>query len=303
MSSAVQQRPIVGISARLGAVVALGIMFALVKLASTRGVNIVENVFYRQLLALPIVIAWIAMGPGWSALRTQRPGAHVVRMILGLTAMSFNFGAMILLPLAEATVIGFTVPMFATLLAAAVLGEKAGLPRWSAVVLGFIGVLIVVQPGHAHIEPWGAAVALTGALLTAGVTIQIRQLGATEDAATTVIWFTLSSLIPLSVLMIWFGQMHDPMTWLILLAIGLSGGVAQLCLTAALRLAPVAVVMPMDYTALLWATLWGFVLFGALPSPWTWVGAPIIIASGLIIVWREHVKRRRIATSGGSETT
>lgn len=298
-----QQRPLTGIAARLAAVAALSIMFALVKLAFTRGVNIFESLFYRQFLAIPLILVWIAMGPGWSALKTKRPGAHMVRMGLGLTGMGFNFGAMILLPLAEATVIGFTVPMFATILAALLLGEKVGLPRWSAVLLGFAGVLIVVQPGHANIAPMGAAVALTGALMTAAVTIQIRQLGATENPATTVIWFTVSSLIPLGILMFWFAQPHDGTTWAILFGIGLTGGIGQLCLTAALRFAPVSVVMPMDYTALIWSTLWGLVIFETLPSPWTWVGAPIIIGSGLIIVWRENMKQKRIATTGESDTT
>jgi drug/metabolite transporter (DMT)-like permease len=93
--------------------------------------------------------------------------------------------------------------------------------------------------------------------------------------------------------MVWFGQAHDAKTWLILAAMGLAGGLAQLTLTGSLKLAPVAVVMPMDYTSLLWATLLGAWLFGEYPTFWTWVGAPIIIASGLVIVWREHLAARR----------
>ena len=295
MSSENPNRPLAGILARLGAVVALAVMFALVKLVTARGVSIVETVFYRQLFALPVIGTWIALGPGRAALRTARPRAHVVRMVLGLTAMALNFWGYSLLPLAEATVIGFTVPVFGTALAALILREPTGLHRWSAVAVGFAGVLIVVQPGGGMVHPAGAAVALAGALMTAAVTIQIRQLGRTEGTATTVLWFTASSLVPLAVLMLWQGQAHDAATWGLLLAVGLAGGLGQLGLTAALRFAPVSVVLPMDYTSLIWATILGAALFGTWPGASTWIGAPIIIASGLYIVWRERVRGRAVA--------
>ena len=122
----------------------------------------------------------------------------------------------------------------------------------------------------------------------------IRQLGATERTTTTVFWFASSSLVPLGLLMPWFVQAHDPFTWGILAAMALAGGLAQLTLTASLRLAPVALVMPMDYTSLLWATLLGIGIFGQMPTPSTWLGAPVIIASGLVIVWREHRLAKRM---------
>jgi drug/metabolite transporter (DMT)-like permease len=101
----------------------------------------------------------------------------------------------------------------------------------------------------------------------------------------------------------WFGGAHDARTWLLLAGLALAGGLAQLTLTAALRLAPVALVMPMDYTSLLWAVLLGEWIFGELPTPWIWVGAPIIIASGLVIVWREHRLHRRAALASQAATT
>jgi drug/metabolite transporter (DMT)-like permease len=134
------------------------------------------------------------------------------------------------------------------------------------------------------------------------VTIVIRRLGATEHASTTVFWFAISSLIPLGLLMLHFAAAHDAATWAVLAGLALAGGLAQLTLTGALRLAPVALVMPMDYTSLLWAVLLGSWLFGDLPTPWTWAGAPIIIASGLVIVWREHRLHRRAALSASAAT-
>jgi len=130
---------------------------------------------------------------------------------------------------------------------------------------------------------------------TACATIAIRHLGATEAVATTVFWFGLTSLVPLGIAMPFVAHGHDAATFGAIAALSLAGGIAQLALTGALRLAPVALVMPMDYSALLWATLFGLLLFDQAPSRWTWFGAPIVIGAGLVILWREH--QRRIAGS------
>jgi drug/metabolite transporter (DMT)-like permease len=272
-------------------------MFALVKLASTRGVNVVESLFYRQCGSALCATGLVAVGPGFASLRTQRVWAHVGRMALGLGAMGSNFLAFILLPLAEATTIGFSVPIFSVILAAVVLDEPTGKWRWGAVAAGFAGVLLIVQPGSGDVPLFGASVALVAALMTASVTIVIRRLGATERAATTVFWFALSSLVPLGLAMLIFGRPHDGATWMMLAGLAVAGGLAQLTLTGALRLAPVGLVMPMDYTSLLWALLLGSWIFGEIPTPWIWIGAPIIITSGLVIVWREQRLHRRAALS------
>ena len=293
----VEQRPLAGIALRLLTALLLAIMFALVKLVASRGVNVVESLFYRQCGSALCAAGYVAAGPGFASLKTQRVRAHVGRMALGVAAMGLNFLAFILLPLAEATSIGFSVPIFAVVLAALVLHEPTGRWRWSAVAAGFIGVLLIVQPASGEVPLLGASVALVAALLTASVTIVIRRLGKTERAATTVFWFAFSSLVPLGVAMLFFAGPHDVTTWLLLGGLALAGGLAQLTLTGALRLAPVALVMPMDYTSLLWALLLGSWMFGELPTPWIWIGAPIIIASGLVIVWREHLLHRRAALS------
>ena len=292
-----EQRPLAGIALRLLTALLLAIMFALVKLASTRGVNVIESLFYRQCGSALCATGLVAVGPGFASLRTQRVWAHVGRMALGLGAMGLNFLAFILLPLAEATTIGFSVPIFSVILAALVLDEPTGRWRWGAVATGFAGVLLIVQPGSGDVPLLGASVALVAALLTASVTIVIRRLGKTERAATTVFWFAVSSLVPLGMGMLLFGRSHDRSTWLILAGLALAGGLAQLTLTGALRLAPVALVMPMDYTSLLWALLLGSWIFGELPTSWIWIGAPIIIASGLVIVWREQRLHRSAALS------
>ncbi|MGI8704232.1 MAG: DMT family transporter [Sphingomicrobium sp.] len=300
--SPTEQRPFAGIALRLLTALLLAVMFALVKLAASHGVNVVESLFYRQIGSALCAIGLVAAGPGFASLRTHRVFTHVSRMALGVVAMGLNFLAFILLPLAEATSIGFTVPVFATILAALLLGEPTGKWRWGAVAAGFAGVLLIVQPGTGEVPLFGASVALVAALVTASVTIVIRRLGATEKATTTVFWFAISSLVPLGLLMMRYGGMHDGQTWAILAGLALVGGLAQITLTGALRLAPVALVMPMDYTSLLWATLLGIWIFGELPTLWVWVGAPVIIVSGLVIVWREHRLHRRMALSAAAAT-
>ena len=300
---AAAQRPLAGVLLRLLTALLLAVMFALVKLAGTRGVGVIESLFYRQIGSVVCAAGLVMAGPGFASLRTKRVGAHVGRMALGLTAMGMNFLAILLLPLAEATAIGFTVPIFSTVLAALVLGEATGRWRWGAVLTGFAGVLLIVHPGTSAVPLEGAGVALVAAGLTAAVTVVIRQLGRTERASTTVFWFAASSLVPLGLLMLHVGRPHDSATFAILAGMALAGGLAQLTLTASLRLAPVALVMPMDYTSLLWATLLGLWLFAELPSASVWIGAPVIIASGLVIVWREHHLARRAALAAEAATS
>jgi len=281
-------RPLLAIGVRLVAAAALTAMFACVKLAAARGVNVVESVFYRQAFGVLLLVPWAALGPGLATLKTRRPMVHVSRMAVGLVAMTLNFWSFSLLPLAEATAIGFMVPILATLLSIVLLAEPVGWHRWSAIALGFAGVVIVVQPGNGHIGALGATVSLSGAAITALVTIIIRRLGQTEQPTTTMFWFSLSSLGPLGLAMLFVGQAHDPATWLLIGLTGMFGALAQLAITASLRLAPVSVVLPMDYSGLIWAAGIGWLIWDSWPVPATLLGAPLIIGSGLYIAWREH---------------
>ena len=273
---------------RLFGISCLSVMTVLIKLASEAGVKLPEIMFWRQGLAVPVVLVWVLFGPGLVSLRTQRFGAHLSRSALGLTSMALNFGAIILLPLAEQTTLGFAVPVFATILSALILKETVGKHRWSAVFAGFVGVLVVVQPGGGHLPPLGAAVGLTSAVMISFTSLQIRQMGRTEAAATTVFWFSFLSVLPLSLLLPFFITAHDGREWLLLAGIGVLGGIGQIGLTGALRLAPVSTVLGMDYVALIWSTLFGWLIWSHVPGPATWIGAAIIIGSGLYIAWREH---------------
>ena len=286
-------RPFFAIALRLTAVICLSIMFVTVRLVDQRGVHIVESLFYRQALALPFVLAWVAMAGGLGTLRTRRISVHASRMMLGLIGMTLNFLSYILLLPAEAATIGFTMPIFGTILSALILREITGIHRWSAVLLGFVGVLVMVRPDAGHFPMQGVAVAIAAAVVTASVSLVLRELGRTESAGVVVFWFTALSMLPLGIAMPFFAQMHDPLTWGLLLLIGLFGGIAQICLTAALRWGPVSVVLPMDYSAIIWTTLLGVAIGEEWPMATTWIGATLIIASGLYIAWREHVRARQ----------
>ncbi len=290
-------RPLFAIGLRLIAVLCLSVMFVTVRVASEHGVHVVESLFYRQALALPMILIWVALAGGLRTVRTTRIGVHASRMMLGLTGMLLNFLSYILLPPAEAATIGFTMPIFGTILSALILREPTGIHRWAAVLVGFLGVLVIVRPDAGHFPIQGVAVAISAALVTASVSLVLRALGRTEAAGVVVFWFTILSMIPLGVAMPFVAQAHDAMTWGLLLVIGLFGGIAQLCLTAALRWAPVSVVLPMDYTAIIWTSLLGVAIGENWPMATTWAGAALIVASGLYIAWREHIRARRPVVS------
>ena len=288
MQAAPAHRPLLALLIRLGAIAALATMSALIKLASERGIHLLEIMFWRQFLTIPIALAWVMATSGLAALATKRPGTHFLRGLYGTVGMVLNFGAVILLPLAEATTINFTVPIWAVLLSILLLKEKVGLWRWSAVLLGFAGILVIAQPGGGHFPLNGALVALGGAFMIALISIQIADLNRTEQPLTIVFYFACVTT-PLTALALPFvATAHDADGWWLLLGIGLAGALGQLLLTAALRFGKVASVIVMDYSGLFWATLYGWWLFDMLPPASTWLGAPLIVAAGMIIAGREH---------------
>lgn len=290
-----QQNRLLGIGLRIGAVAGFAFMAAMIKLGYAAGISTVELTFYRFAFGLPPLLLWIAWSRNYAAWRTARPFAHGWRALAGLTTMVLAFSALAYLPLAEATTLSFAAPLFAVILSALVLGERVGRHRWSAVALGLVGVLVVMRPEGSQIPPVGL---LLGALAAFGVgvtTITIRQIGKTEGTQTIVLWFSLLSLPAVGALMPFYGGAHDGRGWLILFALGSFGGIAQLLLTASLRYAPVPAVVPFDYTQLLWAVLLGWLVFGDRPASTTWLGAAIIIASGLYTLYREHRLGREAA--------
>ena len=287
-ASSPHQRPVLALGIRLGAIAALGTMAALIKLAAERDVHLLEIMFWRQFASIPILLGWVLATTGIGALATRRPGTHFLRGLYGTIGMTLNFGAVILLPLAEATTINFTAPIWATILAILLLKERVGIWRWSAVLAGFVGIVIIAQPGGGHIPLFGALVALGGAFMIALISIQIADLNKTDRPITIVFYFALFTVPVTGIALPFVFQSHDGFTWLLLLGIGLTGALGQLLLTAALRFGTVASVIVMDYSALFWATLYGWLFWQNLPPSSTWLGAPLVIGAGIVIAWREH---------------
>jgi len=286
------QNRLLGIGLRIGAATSFACMAATIKLGYAAGASTVELAFYRFAFGLPPLLIWIAASGNFGAWRTARPAAHAWRACVGLSTMLLAFSALAYLPLAESTTIGFAAPLFAVALSALVLKEPVGRHRWSAVALGFAGVMIVMRPAGSHLPPTGLLLATLAAFGVGVVTITIRQIGRTEGTQTTVLWFSLLSMTALAALMPFFARAHPAHTWLVLFALGCFGGVGQLFLTASLRFAPVSVVVPFDYLQLLWAVTLGWLLFATPVPATTWAGAAVIIASGLYSLWREHVLGR-----------
>ncbi|HRE35111.1 MAG TPA: DMT family transporter, partial [Sphingopyxis terrae] len=283
-SPEVPQHYLGGIALRLLAMLSLSLMFVLVKRIDAAGIHIVESLFWRQAIVLPMLVGWALTRGGLAIYRTRRIGTHARRAMMGLTGMALNFGGMIFLPMAEATTINLSVPIFAVIFAALFLGEPTGLQRWSAVLVGFLGVLLVLNPttlvaqGFTGHHGLGTLIALGGAVMTALITIQVRDLARTESPMTIVFWFSLISMLPLGLALPFVMTAHGAGEWALLIGLGLLGAVVQLSLTGALRLAPVAVVTPMDYSSLLWSIACGWFFFGTLPAETTWIGAPLIVA-------------------------
>jgi drug/metabolite transporter (DMT)-like permease len=242
-----------------------------------------------------LVFAIVALRPwrNWSVYFTRRPWLQFWRgmFLLGSTVM--NFFAIRYLQLAETGSIMFAGPLLATALAGPVLGEWPGPRRWAAVAVGFIGVLIIVQPEPSHFNP-AALFSVAGALCYAGYSLTTRMLSATDSPAGLLIYasalatFVLTPTLPLGGVL--------PPSWLVAAALvgtGLMGAVGHWFLIAAHRDAPPTVLAPFSYTQLIWMITFGYLAFGDLPGPNTLIGASLIVASGLYALYRERVRRDR----------
>jgi drug/metabolite transporter (DMT)-like permease len=265
-------------------------MDALVKLATDRHPT-GQIVFFRNLFALLPLYFFVRQAGGLAILRTQRLGQHILRSLGGIASMIFLFLAYAWMPLADAVAIGLSGPIFLTALSVPLLGEHVGWRRWAAVFAGFIGILVITRPGSGVFGP-AALLPLAGAFFYALAMVQIRKLSTSEPPARIVFYFTISAVIVGAISLPWQWVTPTPLSLAYLIGIGFVGGFAQMAMTHAFRLAPVAVVAPFDYTALVFATGFGYAIWGQIPDRYIWAGAAIVIASGLYILHRETVRRR-----------
>lgn len=280
------QHVVAGIALRLGGVLCISILMGLVKLAGARGAPLFEIILFRNLFGFVPLVIYIWRTDGMVAFSTANPTGHILRSLVGVAAMVSSFAAVQYLPLTSATSLQFTSPLFATALAALLLRDKIASHLWGAVGVGFLGMLIMVRPDPGQMQIVGTALGLLGALGGAGVSIAIRQMPA-ERGSTIVFYLTVASAL-LGAVGSLFHWVTPDLTTLALLALaGLVGGVGQILLTEAVRVAPIGVLGPFDYTQLVWAAIFGFLVWNEVPHVATVVGAAVVAASGLYILHRE----------------
>ena len=280
-----------GILLMIATVVLFSLMDATAKYLS-QSLPVLQIVWARYSLFLFFALAPALRGGFLILVRTRRPGLQVFRSaflvgstLCALTAYSF-------LPLAEANAIGSTAPLLVTMLSALILHENVGVRRWSAIVAGFVGVLIVARPGSGVMH-WAAILPLGAATLYASYQIATRILSTSDSAATTLFYsgtvgaLVLSAVVPF----IWVDPTLEG--WLLMGVVGILGTGAHLCIIQALTCAPASVLQPYAYVQIPCMVALGYAVFGDFPDRWTFVGAGVIVASGLYAWHRTRVQARR----------
>lgn len=241
--------------------------------------------FFRNLFGLVAMAPWIAK-VGLTGLKTRRLGLYTIRGVTGVIALMCWFYAITVMPLTEAVSLSFTAPLFATLLAALILRETVRVRRWSAMLVGFAGAMIILRPGL-QVVSFGAIAVLISALAMAISAICIKSLSRTESANAIVVYMGIY-LTPLSLppaLMVWQTPTWTALGWLALL--GAVASLAHMCFTRALRSADASAVMPFDYMRLIFVALIGWFVFHQRTDVWTWTGAAVIAGAGIYIAHRE----------------
>jgi len=291
-----RNHPVLGSVLKLASVFCLASMAACVKYLGT-DVPAGQSIFVRGSIAMAVIafIAWQTEGIG--VLRTGNWRAHAARSIAGSVSMFCWFSALTMIPLAVMTAISFTIPLYLTVLAMIFLGEKIHWYRWSALAIGFAGVLIIIVPQLSG--PVGSAlgvgIAMASAILAAIALMFLRKMSGSEHVLTITFYFFLTSST-LALLSSAFGGWIVPTAeqWFVFGLIGTLGVSGQLLMTYSYRYAEASLTAPLDYTTILAAVLFGYYLFDEVPRLATWIGAPLVIASGVIILWREYARHRAV---------
>lgn len=292
--------PLHGIALKLASVVLFVAMQSLVKAASTH-VPAGEAIFFRSFFALLVIVGWLAATRQLrEGMRVTNPSGHLWRGVIGTLSMGLSFAALPLLPLPEWMALGYTAPLLTVVFAALFLGEDVRLFRLACVGAGMLGVVIVLSPRFTGLgsgaEALGAGLAITGAVFAAGAMVTVRALVATETTSAIVFWFSaIASII---------GLLTLPFGWVLptgaeammLIGAGIFGGIAQILLTASYRHADASVIAPFDYASMILGLGIGWFVFAEAPTPVMLAGATLIMAAGIVIIWRERqlgIERRR----------
>jgi drug/metabolite transporter (DMT)-like permease len=270
------------------------LMALMIKLLGQR-LHITQILLVRQIgMVIMVAPAILRNFPG--SLRTKRPGLQLIRVFCALVAMLFGFTAVIHMPLADATAIFFAKSFFVTVFAVFFLAETVGVYRWSAVLIGFVGVMIMLQPGTDNFSVYGLA-SLMGAAGAAAVMILLRLLSRSDTTDTIMTYGALGVGLVMIIPGIVFWQQPTSSEWLLLAAVAVVSFFGQKCNIFAYKHGEASLLASLDYVRLLWATLFGFLIFDQLPGMSTWFGAVIVVAAAIFTIYREMRRKSGLATA------
>ena len=257
----------------------------------TASVDAFVVVFFRNLFGVIFLLPFFVRH-GLLIFKTKRPGAHLARASLNVVNMLCFFSAVSITPLAELVALNFTAPIFAALLGMLILKEIVDRQRWTAIFIGFLGVIVIVRPGFLDFSH-GHFLTLFAAFSWAGVMLMTKSLARTESSLTIIAYMTilLTSLSLIPALFVWHWPSWQDLGWLALM--GTIGNSVHFIWAQAVREADLSVVMPFDFTKLVWIALLAYLLFGEVPAWTTWGGGALIFVSGVIIARRETLERVR----------
>jgi len=288
-------RPVLGVTLKVMSALLFTAMITMVKFIGGR-VPVGEIVFARTFIGLfPVLMLVAVRGQLTTALKTDRPLGHVLRAVVGTSAMAMWFASLARLPLPDATAISYSAPLMTVAFAALLLGEQVRAYRWASVAIGFCGMLLIMSPHLGDFGGDGSSRAAEGVMFAVGAAvfmalamIFVRKLTATEQTGTIVIYFTATAAM-LSLLTAPFGWvMPSPHDAALLVLMGLIGGIGQILLTESYRYADASTIAPFDYTTLIWALIVGWLVFAEVPEWPVFLGSAIIIAAGMFVIYREH---------------
>lgn len=291
-----RHRPVLGLALKLGSLVLFSGMTLCVKLLGPETPS-GQTIFARGVISA-IVLALIAWRTGrLHLLKTSNWRAHALRSLAGTLSMFFLFTALTMIPLADVTAITFTAPMFITVLAMVFLGERIHRYRWSALALGFVGVLIMMGPhlSFGTHNSLGPLTALGAALFAAIAMISLRAMSGAEHAITITFYFSLTFMLCAALSAIRGWPVPTSAQLLLIVLAGVFGVFGQLLMTYSYRYAEASTIAPLEYASIILSVTLGYVFFHEVPHVSVWIGAPLVIGAGLIVLWREHTLKRQIS--------
>jgi len=280
----------IGAALMILATILLAAMHTLVRHVS-HSLHPFEIAFFRNLFGLAAVVP-LLVRLGWNGLRSHHPRLQLLRGVLGGVAMLSWFYALSVVPLAEATALSFLFVLFASLGAVIFLSETMRLRRWSAVVCGFVGALFILRPGFQTLSA-GMLIVIVSSFAWGMAVVVVKRLSRTDSVVSIVAWMavTLTILSFPPALWVWTWPTGTQLVWL--MVIGTLATMGHLAMVKAFQLGDATALLPLDFTRLLWASVFGYLAFAETPDSWTWVGGSIIVASATYITYRESQLQRK----------